>query len=304
MRHFADELIGAIEAKRSRVCVGIDPSYPKLPAALRGEGGEGKPVEARRVIDAYYSFVVGVLDAVAEHACCVKFQSAYFEQYHAEGIEAYYSLVNEANAKGLLVLGDIKRGDIGSTSEAYAAGHLDPIPQDDLATPDAITVNPMLGLDTVAPFADVADRNGKGLFVLVRTSNPGSAELQDAELKDGRTWSEALADRVNEMAQARIGSRGYSNIGAVVGATQPHTMASIRRRLPNSFFLLPGYGAQGGSAETSKAAFNEDRLGAIVSASRSVLYPEVKPGEDWRQAISRSAREMRDDIEKALDHHG
>lgn len=297
MPHFADDLIEAIEGKQSRICVGIDPNYAKLPTALRDDS---KAVEPRRVIDAYYSFVVGVLDAVADVVCCVKFQIAYFERYHHEGLEAYFSLINEAKSKGLLVLGDIKRGDVGTTSEAYAEGHLDPLNQDDVATPNAITVNPMLGLDTITPFADAADRNGKGLFVLVRTSNPGSEKLQDVELKDGRTWSEMLADGLNKIAAPRVGSHGYSNIGAVVGATQPHTMQSIRRRLPNSFFLLPGYGTQGGSAETSRAAFNEDRLGAIVSASRSVLYPQPKAGEDWRQAIARAAREMRDDIENTL----
>lgn len=291
MPHFADDLIEAIEHKRSRICVGIDPNPDKLPEAVAP-----KSREPRAVIDSFYAFVVGVLDAVAEHAACVKFQSAYFERYHAEGVEAYHSLVAEARGKGLLVIGDIKRGDIGSTSEAYAAGHLDPMAAEDVDTPDAITVNPMLGLDTLAPFADAADRNGKGLFVLVRTSNPGSADLQDVELKDGRTWSEALADRLNDLAEPRIGTRGYSSIGAVVGATQPHMMQSLRRRLPNSIFLLPGYGAQGGTADTARAAFDANGHGALVSASRSILYPDTQVGESWQQSIARAAREMKEAV--------
>jgi orotidine-5'-phosphate decarboxylase len=293
MPHFADDLIDAIETKRSRVCVGIDPMPARFPVDVRPDSDE-----PQAIIDAFYTFVVGVLDAVAEHAACVKFQSAYFERYHREGVEAYFSLIAEAKAKGLLVIGDIKRGDIGSTSAAYAAGHLDPIAEEDLATPHAVTVNPMLGLDTIGPFADAADRNGKGLFVLVRTSNPGSSMLQDAELADGRTWSEMLADELHTFARSRVGARGYSSVGAVVGATQPDAMASLRRRMPQSIFLLPGYGTQGGTAETARAAFDDDGLGAIVSASRSVLYPDAEPGQDWQQAIARAAGEMRNDLNR------
>ncbi|MEL7238606.1 MAG: orotidine-5'-phosphate decarboxylase [Planctomycetota bacterium] len=296
MPHFADNLAAAMREKNSRICVGIDPNFAKLPPALRKLGAD-----RREIIDAFYDFTTGVLDAVTDVAACVKFQSAYFEQYHVEGIEAYFSLVAEAKAKGLLVIGDVKRGDIGATSEAYAAGHLDPIALEDAATPHAITVNPMLGLDTLEPFVDTATRNDKGLFVLVRTSNPGSAALQDVELKDGRTWSQALADQLQSIAAQHVGESGYSSVGAVVGATQPHTMVELRKRLPNSVFLLPGYGAQGGKAETAKAAFDDDGLGALVSASRSVLYAEPLEDEDWKQAIARAAREMHVDVNRVVE---
>lgn len=296
MANFSDKLLGAIDEKRSCVCVGIDPSFPRLPEAVAGPADPRAGASPRQVIDAFYNFILGVLDATAEHAACVKFQSAYFEQYHAEGVEAYYSLIAEARAKGLLVIGDVKRGDIGATSEAYAAAHLQSIDGEDAATPDAITVNPMLGLDTLEPFTRMASTAGKGLFVLVRTSNPGSAALQDVRLDDGRTWSEALADRLNDLAARHTGAGGYSAIGAVVGATQPHTMISLRQRLPSSIFLLPGYGAQGATADMTRAAFNSDGRGAIVSASRSVLYPTPRAGEDWKQAISRAAREMKEDL--------
>ncbi len=301
MANFSDQLLGAIDDKRSCVCVGIDPNFAMLPDAVAGPAERRAGASPRQVIDAFYKFVIGVLDATAEHACCVKFQSAYFEQYHAEGVEAYFSLIAEARAKGLLVIGDVKRGDIGATSEAYAAAHLAPITGDgaaDAATPDAITVNPMLGLDTLEPFAQAAQRHGKGLFVLVRTSNPGSADLQDVALADGRTWSEALADRLNDLAQQHVGERGYSALGAVVGATQGHTMTSLRRRLPRSVFLLPGYGTQGATAEMTRAAFDEAGHGAIVSASRSVLYPTPEPGEDWKSAIARAAREMKEALQR------
>ena len=297
--NFSDKLLSAIDEKRSCVCVGIDPNFAKLPEIVAGPAQRRASASPRQVIDAFYKFVVGVLDATADVAACVKFQSAYFEQYHSEGVEAYFSLIAEAKAKGLLVIGDVKRGDIGATSEAYAAGHLAPFLADgaaDADTPDAITVNPMLGLDTLEPFATVAAKHGKGLFVLVRTSNPGSADLQDVKLADGRTWSEALANLLNDLAGKHVAERGYSAIGAVVGATQPHTMASLRQRLPRSIFLLPGYGTQGATADMTRAAFDENGHGAIVSASRSVLFPAARPGEDWKSAIARAAREMRDEL--------
>ena len=213
------------------------------------------------MIDHYYKFVVEVLNLVAPHVPCVKFQSAYFEQYHGEGVDAYYSLIHEAKQLGLMTIGDAKRGDIGSTSAAYAAGHLEDFAGDaseDYATPDALTVNPMLGMDATEPFIETALANDKGLFVLVRTSNPGSKDFQDVALASGSTWSEHVADTL----QARIaqtGATGYSSIGAVVGATQAHTMASIRRRLPQSLFLLPGYGTQGATAEMNAVGVRRER---------------------------------------------
>ena len=160
----------------------------------------------------------------------------------------------------------------------------------------------MLGLDTLDPFVTAARDHGKGLFVLVRTSNPGSADFQDATLADGRTWSELLADRLNEPASdpRNVGENGYGLVGAVVGATQPHTMQSLRKRLPRSIFLLPGYGTQGATAEMTRGAFDADGRGAIVSASRSVLYADPQPGEDWQQAVARAARQMRGEVQAVV----
>jgi orotidine-5'-phosphate decarboxylase len=241
----------------------------------------------------------------------VKFQSAYFEKYLWEGVEAYYSLIQEAKELGLLVIGDVKRGDIGSTATAYAAGHLaDPPSRDDAAdvlVPDAITVNPMLGLDTLEPFVKVAREADKGLFVLVRTSNPGSGQFQDVKLADGRTWSEMLADALAPVAaaEALVGPSGYSSVGAVVGATQPATMHSLRQRLPQSIFLLPGYGAQGATAEMTRAAFKDGR-GAIVSASRSILYAHREAkyadrfGDDWEKCVEQAVLDMREDLGRVV----
>ncbi len=298
---FADRLTRAIEKKHSPVCVGIDPMLEMFPPEL-------KPANMNDIdacVDAIYSFTMKVLEAVAPIAPIVKFQSAYFERYLWDGVEAYYSLIGEAEAMGLLTIGDVKRGDIGSTSTAYADAHLGDAPTREgeaTSTPDAITINPFLGLDAIDPFVQSAIARDKGLFVLVRTSNPGSAHMQDVVTADGRTVSEMLADQLAPVAAqpTLMGELGFSSLGAVVGATQPHSMASLRARLPQSIFLLPGYGTQGATAEMTKAAFIKGR-GAIVSASRSVLYPKRQPGQPWQAAVAAAAETMRAELQKAID---
>ncbi len=306
---FADRLVEAIQSKGSPICVGIDPIFDMLPDAIAGASAKRNANDSEAAIDAIFAFTTAVLKIVAPYVPCVKFQSAYFEKYLWEGVEAYYSLVQEAADLDLLVIGDVKRGDIGSTAGAYAAAHLAEPPfdeHDDIRMPDAITVNPMLGLDTLEPFLKTAKDYSKGLFVLVRTSNPGSAELQDVRLDDGRTWSEMLADKLHVIASqpALVGSSGWSSVGAVVGATQTHTMQSIRQRLPQSFFLLPGYGAQGGTADMTRAAFKEGQ-GALVSASRSILYAnrDQKYSDisgDWKKCVEQAVMDMKADIAGVL----
>jgi orotidine-5'-phosphate decarboxylase len=199
---FVDRLLGAIKEKGSPICVGIDPVYDQLPAAIAGPVIERDSNDPEAAIDAIFAFTTTVLKTIAPHVPVVKFQSAYFEKYLWEGVEAYYSLIQEAKDLGLLVIGDVKRGDIGSTSSAYAAAHLadSPFAEMEVVMPDAITINPMLGLDAMEPFFKVSREEGKGLFVLVRTSNPGSADFQDVKLIDGRTWSEAVADKLAPIA--------------------------------------------------------------------------------------------------------
>jgi len=306
---FADRLVEAIQRKGSPICVGIDPIFEMLPDAIAGKSAGRDANDSEAAIDAIFAFTTAVLKIVAPYVPCVKFQSAYFEKYLWEGVEAYYSLVQEAADLDLLVIGDVKRGDIGSTAGAYAAAHLAEPPfdeHDDIRLPDAITVNPMLGLDTLEPFIKTARDYSKGLFVLVRTSNPGSAELQDVKLEDGRTWSEMLADKLHVIASqpSLVGASGWSSIGAVVGATQTHTMQSIRQRLPQSFFLLPGYGAQGATAEMTRAAF-KDGQGALVSASRSILYAHrdkkyADISGDWKKCVERAVLDMKTDIAGVL----
>ena len=305
---FADRLIEAIDRKGSPICVGIDPIFQNLPDAVAGDARSRDANDAEAAIDAIIAFSTKVLQVVAPHVPCVKFQSAYFEQYLWEGVEAYYSLVQEAAELGLVVIGDVKRGDIGSTVSAYAAGHLATpahLGQEDLVTPDAITVNPMLGMDTLEPFVTTARDHGKGLFVLVRTSNPGSAALQDVKLADGRTWSEMLADELAKVAagEGLVGASGYSSVGAVVGATQPHTMTSLRQRLPKSIFLLPGYGTQGATAEMTRSAFDANGHGALVSASRSIIYAHkdakyasIAASGGWEKCVEQAVIDMKRDL--------
>ena len=301
--HFADRLLDSIQRKGSPICVGIDPVYEMLPDAVAGGAGERDPDDVEACVDAIYEFTTKVLEIVRPHVPVVKFQSAYFEKYLWEGVQAYYELIHEAKEMGLLVIGDVKRGDIGSTTEAYADAHLGDLEFDGLdeaATPDAITINPFLGMDSIEPFVSAARQTGKGLFVLVRTSNPGSADFQDAKTIDGRTFSEMLADKLQPVAEApgMVGRSGWSSLGAVIGATQPHTMASLRQRLPRSIFLLPGYGTQGATADMTRAAF-ADGKGAIVSASRSILYAHrTRPGVDWTTAAADAVAEMKRDLQQ------
>jgi orotidine-5'-phosphate decarboxylase len=305
---FSDRLLEAIADKGAPICVGIDPVYEMLPDAIAGPSNARNANDATACIDAIFAFTIDILKIVAPLVPCVKFQSAYFEKYLWEGVESYYSLIQEAKELGLIVIGDVKRGDIGSTSSAYAAAHLADPPYDEheeIKSPDAITISAFMGMDSIEPFVKTARDDGKGLFVLVRTSNPGSADLQDVKTEDGRTFSEVLADHLRPIAakEGLVGDRGFSSIGAVVGATQHHTMESLRQRLPQSIFLLPGYGAQGATAEMTKAAFNQDGQGAIVSASRSILYAHRDAkyaGMDWKDAVAAATEAMRRDLKGAM----
>eukprot|EP00752_Nemacystus_decipiens_P015714 g14027.t1 len=224
--HFADRLLDACKTKGAPVCVGLDPVLGRLPDAI----DKADPVAAIEI------FSLGVIEAVAEVVPAVKPQSACFERYGAEGVAVYHKAVAYAKDKGLIVVGDAKRGDIGTSSAHYAAGLL--------AKPhgcDTLTVNGYLGGDGIEPFQEVAAAQGKGLFVLVRTSNPGGDAIQSLELKDGRTISEVVGDIVADLGSTCVGSSGYSNIGMVVGATKPEDAAKLRDRYPQQIFLPIGH---------------------------------------------------------------
>lgn len=280
--NFADRLLAAIDA-RSPVCVGLDPVYERLPGPLLAAASD----EQGRV-EAIGAFCRAVLDAVAPAVPAVKLQIACFEVYRESGTKLYFDLVAEARRAGLIVIGDVKRGDIASTAYAYAAAHLG-----HAMAPDAITVNGYFGADGLEPFISAARDSGSGVFVLVRTSNPSAAAVQDFADSSGRRFYEHIAEQVAELGSGEglVGSRGYSCVGAVVGATYPQQARRLREIMPQQIFLVPGYGAQGATATDCAAAFNADGTGAIVNASRSVIYAyDRSRASDWKKAVADAAK--------------
>ncbi|MFP3938210.1 MAG: orotidine-5'-phosphate decarboxylase [Phycisphaerae bacterium] len=295
MENFADRLLEAIARKRSPVCVGIDPNFDYLPDELRRDSDASGRLQTIR------SFCEDVLRIVEPYAPAVKPQSAYFEAYGPPGVEAYYDVVRRARELGLIVIGDVKRQDIGSTASAYAAGHLA-----DPKAPDAVTVGGYFGTDGIAPFIDAARETGRGLFVLVRTSNPSATQVQDITDVDGKALYEHMAELVAMLGgeDGLVGSRGYSAVGAVVGATYPDEARKLRKLMPQQIFLVPGYGAQGATAAECKAAFAQDGTGAIVNASRSVIYAHRRERYaelPWRQAVESAAKDFARDIRNAIE---
>jgi orotidine-5'-phosphate decarboxylase len=240
---------------------------------------------------AFERFCCGIVDAVAEHAVAVKPQSAFFEALGADGVRAFEHVCDYARAAGLLVIADVKRGDIGSTARAYAAAFIEPRGEA-LPLADSMTVNPYLGGDSLEPFLDACRTAGAGLFCLVKTSNPGGADVQDVTLSDGRPLWQHVAGLVDAWGSDLVGETGLSSVGAVVGATFPQEVAEARRLLPRAVLLLPGVGAQGGSPADLAGAFTTGAAGALVSASRSVIYAHGASGGDYRLAAGAEAERL------------
>lgn len=250
-------------------------------------------------VAAIETFCRGVIEAVRDHVAIIKPQSACFERYGWQGVRALETIGHLAQQAGLLVLLDGKRGDIGISSEHYAAGHL--IGADDMSGADALTVNPYLGVDGLEPFIQAAVKHAKGLFALVRTSNPGGDALQTLMLQDGRCVAHAVAQILAQAGASHLGSSGYSLLGAVVGATKASEAAQLRKMMPQQWFLVPGFGAQGGTAADVKVCFNPDGLGAIITASRSILYAYERPATDhWKMAITTATMKMKQEIADIL----
>jgi orotidine-5'-phosphate decarboxylase len=248
--------------------IGIDPD-PKRIFGEKSAFQKAHPgLSQQALLD---TFCETVIQAAAETACAVKPQAAFFESMGLWGYESLGRCIRKARAGGIPVILDAKRGDIGNTASAYASAYLDPS-SDFFA--DALTVNPYLGPDTLEPFAAAAAKAGCGLFVLVKTSNPGSGAFQDTLLSDGRPLYLKVAEVVRDMGRSYVGACGYSDIGAVVGATYPEELAVIRKAMPETTFLVPGYGAQGGTAEDVRGAFNADGYGAVVSSSRGIIFAD------------------------------
>lgn len=299
-------LIEAIKKKDAPIVVGLDPVLSFVPSRIIKEETDEKGETLDAAASAILRFNKAIVDSVCDLVPAVKPQIAMYEQYGIPGLIAFTETVNYCRSKGLIVIGDVKRGDIGSTSTAYANAHLGKVKVGSRQIPvfdeDFATVNPYLGSDGIKPFIDVCNSNDKGIFILVKTSNPSSGEFQDKVLHDmDSTLYEAVGIKVNEWAKLSMDG-SYSNIGAVVGATYPKMGEILRRIMPNSFILVPGYGAQGGRGKDLKPFFNSDGLGAIINSSRGIIAAYTKDeykkfGEDGFADAARAAViDMREDI--------
>ena len=309
--HFADRLCDAVKTKKTSLIVGLDPVYNRLPSAIRDHRQMNDEFDAAAAVDAIFDFCTQAMRIVAPMVPAVKINIAFFEKYLWEGLETYYSLISEADELGLEIIGDVKRGDIGHTAAAYAAAHLENPElaglEDNLA-PDAITVNGYMGTDGIEPFADMADKQGKGIFVLVRTSNPSAAEIQDFTDADGQAMYEKLAEVVAKIANKdeRIGTHGYSNVGMVVGGTAPRVTTALRQKYDKVWFLVPGYGSQGAEAADCVRFCKPDGTGALINASRSIIYAYEKPkykgqfGDDWKRCIEQAVIDAKVDLANAM----
>ncbi|HLD62534.1 MAG TPA: orotidine-5'-phosphate decarboxylase [Candidatus Norongarragalinales archaeon] len=280
--NFADQLVKEIERKDSRVCVGLDPVFEKLPKQY---SGADDPAEAA------FDFNRKVIDAVKDYCVIVKPSLPFHLALGEGGWVCFGKTIRYAKSKGLLTIADAKANDLGNTAAAYANAFYSDVGA------DAITANVFMGSDSLKPFFDYCAKD-KGIFVLVKTSNPSSSEFQDLKAENGKHFYEVFAKAVANWGERFVGSEGFSSVGAVVGATFPEQAKKIRRELKNCFFLVPGYGAQGGDANGVKNCFNEEGLGAIVSASRSVLY--ASGGKDFAQAAGSAAKKMQDEINAVL----
>lgn len=303
------KLIHEIDRKKAPIVVGLDPQLSFLPENILKESTEkyGETLEAAG--DAVFRFNKAIVDAVADLVPAVKPQIAMYEQFGIPGLKAFRDTVEYCRKKGLLVIGDVKRGDIGSTSGAYATAHLGSVKIGTRTfrpfNEDFATVNPYLGSDGIKPFVDVCRKEDRGIFVLVKTSNPSSGELQD-KITEGRPVYEMMAEYVESWGKETM-EGDYSNVGAVAGATYPEIGAKLRRLMPHAYILVPGYGAQGGTGKDLAGFFNPDGFGAVINSSRGIIaaYKQEKYaafGEDHFAEASRAAvLDMKKDIQDALD---
>jgi orotidine-5'-phosphate decarboxylase len=307
MQMFGDRLADAVRRKQTPAVVGIDPRADLLPCSIVARYGLGLGASKQVWAAAVEEFCARVLDIVGPLVPAVKFQSAFFEQLGATGVATLEVLLRRACRGGLMVILDAKRGDIGTTSEAYAEAAFGKLAalratggRGDGAA-DALTVSPYLGKDSLEPFLDFAREGGRGLFVLVRTSNPGSRDLQHlSSVALGQPVYRHVADWVREWSEVTRGAAGYGSVGAVVGGTAGVQIAELRAAMPGAWLLIPGYGAQGATAADIAPAFDERGLGAIVNNSRGILFPKIDGDPDapgaWERAVEAALKRMIDDL--------
>ena len=294
-----DKLIDGIIAMQNPTCVGLDTLFDYLPDDMRAGAKTFEDV-AERVLE----FNKKIIDSVYDIVPSVKVQIAYYEMYGAAGMKAYYETLKYGAAKGLVVIADAKRNDIGSTASCYAKAFLGETQVNDStlkAFPsDYVTVNGYLGSDGIVPFVEECEKHDKGIFVLVKTSNPSGAEIQNMVLDNGMPMYEYVGGLVEKWGESTIGSYGYSAVGAVVGATHPTEAARLREVLPHTFFLIPGYGAQGGNAEMLKSCFAANGLGGVVNNSRGILCAYKKNGGTYYDAAREACVAMQKDLSSVI----
>ncbi len=310
MKNFADELTNRIKELDNPTVMGLDPKLEYIPIDIVSKWVQEYPNDNdTSTAEAIYEFNCCLIDAVCDIIPAVKPQIAYYEMYGLKGIEVFKRTCDYARSKGMLVIADAKRNDIGSTATAYAEALIGKTQLTDGVVEvkfgaDAVTVNGYLGIDGVQPFIDVCKRDGRGIFTLVRTSNPSAGDLQDLKLEDGRTVYQAMADNVQAWGKDLIGENGFSSVGAVVGATVPEQAVEARKRMPNALILVPGYGAQGAGPDAAVASFTKEGTGSIVNASRSLMCAwkkreDLKP-KDFAKATREEATDMRIKLTLAL----
>jgi orotidine-5'-phosphate decarboxylase len=285
----ADRLAAQIARVNNPTAMGLDTQVGHLPAEFVPKGDSNK-----EICDAILKYNMALIDEMADLIGCVKVQVAYYEIYGVEGMQAFAKTLSYARQRGYVTIADCKRNDIGATAGAYAQAYLNPAGE---FFSDFVTVNAYLGVDGIKPFVDEAKQHGGGIYVLVKTSNPSGGQLQDVETADGRKVYELMADLVSGWGEALIGDCGYSSVGAVVGATWPAESTALRKRMPHTPFLVPGYGAQGATGKDLSGCFDMNKGGAVINASRSLLCAHQKrPEMGWLEAIRAEAVRMRDDI--------
>lgn len=307
MQNAMDKLINKIKELDNPTVMGLDPRYDMIPTCITNK----YPKTIDGACDAILEFNKALIDATYDIIPAIKPQIAFYEMFGTKGIEVFKETCEYAREKGMIVIADIKRGDIGSTAAGYSNAYLGKTPLLDLEEAifdvDFVTINPYLGIDGVKPFIEDCKKYGKGVFIIDKTSNPSSGELQDLKLENGRTIYEEVATLIEKWGEDLRGEYGYSSISSVVGATYPEQLQSLRKLASHTFFLIPGYGAQGGKAEDIALGFDENGVGGIVNASRSLMcaykkdmWKEQFSEEEFASATRAEAIRMRDEINSAV----
>ena len=306
MLNITDLLIEKINATQNPTVVGLDPRLDIIPEHIKNEAYETHGKTLKGAAQAFTMFNKAIINEIYEFIPAVKPQIAFYEQYGAEGIASYIETIEYARSKGLLIIGDVKRGDIASTAQAYGDGHIGEVEIENtkhlVYKEDYITINPYMGYDSIEPYIPYCKDKQKGLFILVKTSNKGSGDLQDLMIENNTIY-ERVADLVEEWGKETIGLYGYSALGAVVGATYPAQIEALRKRMPRTFFLVPGYGAQGAGAKEVAHAFDTNGTGAIINSSRAILtayknerYKDKYSIEEFALASKEEVLRMKNDL--------